>query len=173
MMFFKTILVSALAAVAIADEQSSLDAMLASASSLMAIMSDIPTLPASVQSVLLTAVPTTISATAVGCEIATATPAWYKSLPADVKSALTSYESAASSWYSKHSTDLAGVTSGVPAVVGCSGVTGTKGNAASATGTASGAAASNTSKGAAAAPTGAVVASLAGVLGVFGVMVAL
>jgi hypothetical protein len=181
-MFTKPVLTVLLAAYSLADpipapqggsEQSSLDAALASASSFMNIFSDAPTLPASVASVIATAIPTTIQASAVGCEIATSTPGWYKSLPADVKSAFSSYQSAAESWYSVHSSQLGDATSGLPPAPCKATGTAAKSGAASATETGGAAAASNTSKGAAPRATGAIVASLGGVLGVFGLMVAL
>ncbi|KAG9238258.1 hypothetical protein BJ875DRAFT_480502 [Amylocarpus encephaloides] len=193
-MFTKSLLIALLAAHSLADPvpapapqagdaQSSLDAAVASATSLLNILSDIPTLPLSVASVLATAVPTGVQVSAVGCEIATATPGWYQSLPADVRSAFSSYQSAAQSWYSAHSSDLGVVSTGVALPVAPCMATGT-GSAAAGAGAGAGAgaatsaagsggAASDTSKGAAPRPTGAVVASLAGAVGVLGLMVAL
>lgn len=61
--------------------------------------SDMPMLPSSIQSVLMTAAPT--NAIEDPCTM-TAIPDWYKKLPADVKSGLSSYEIALQSWYEAH-----------------------------------------------------------------------
>jgi len=172
-------------------------ALLSQASVLESIVSDIPTLPASIESVLATAVPISeLTATDFACEAVTATPDWYKSLPADVKTALSSYEKEIQSWYSEHSAQLGSFTASITAPV-CTGGSGggvaattasTKGGAtatgASATGsaatgtgsgsaTAAGTAASSKSTGAAARPTGAVAAGAAGLVGMLGLIVAL
>lgn len=156
--------------------------MLASESSLESILSGMPTLPASVESVLLTAAPTSADT---ACE--TTTPGWYKSLPPDVKSALTSYESAFESWYTAHSSQLGAVMSTSVGLGLCSGAsvaaTATA-KTASSTGTAkatntatvssgNGTAASTSSSQAGAAPTGVIGAGIAGVVGVLGIMAAL
>jgi len=181
-------------------DESALSSELASLSSLEAfttIFSDMPTFPSSLESVLETAIPTTYATADLGCDIVTAAPDWYKNLPGDVKSALTSYESAWLSWSKEHSAALASLTSGftVPAgvctatggaVVGGTTATaasspkktgGATGAGAGSTGTAtsSGAAAGSTSSKAAAAPqqTGAVAVAFAGVVGVLGLMAAL
>ncbi|RDL33923.1 uncharacterized protein BP5553_08291 [Venustampulla echinocandica] len=177
------VLISGLAALAFADpipqdfDGSSVDAALASATSLLNLLSDLPTLPASVASVIATAAPSVIQGDM--CELATGTPAWYKTLPADVKSALKSYESAVSSWSKLHSSQLAALPSapgpaactGAAAPTGAAGATTGAGKGA-ATGTATGAAESAT-KAAGAAPSAAVVGSLAGALGMVGIMLAL
>jgi len=211
-MFTKTLLLGAgLAALAFSEpipqaaptttfDDSALSSELASLSSAEAfttIFSDMPSLPLSVESVLETAIPTTYATADLGCDLVTAMPDWYKSLPADVKSALTSYESAWISWSKEHSAALASLTSGysftVPpavcttgaAVVGTTATAGsTAKNTGTATGagakgsstaTASGAAAGSSSSKAAAAPkqTGAVMVGFAGVAGVLGLMAAL
>ncbi|KAF4630706.1 hypothetical protein G7Y89_g7431 [Cudoniella acicularis] len=224
-MFTKTFLISAFAALSLADpvpapqaiptdlngltsllptDTAVLASLEAEATSVLAIFSDFPTLASSVESVLETAIPTNLQISDIGCQLLTATPAWYTSLPAGVQSALTSYELAAESWYSAHSsqinaltselgTELASYTSGVSlpvAATGCvasvlssitSGPTAGSGSkngtvttgSVGATGTAGSAGASSTLHAGAAKPTGAVVASLAGVLGIFGVMIAL
>jgi hypothetical protein len=172
-------------------------ASLSSAEAFTTIFSDMPTLPASVESVLATAIPTTYATADLGCDIVTATPDWYKNLPAGVKSALSSYDNAWISWSKEHSAALASLTSGysftVPAqvcttggaaVVGTTASTGSApkntgsatGAGAGSTGTASsGSAAQSTSSKAAAAPkqTGAVAVGFAGVVGVLGLMAAL
>ncbi len=158
-----------------------------------------PTIPASIVSVLATAVPTEeLTQTDIAC-IATSTPGWYKSLPADVKSALSSYETAFGSWYSIHSSQL-GLSGATDLPAPCS--AGTTAAAATKTGTSTGATktgsssdstaisssasrassstASGTATGAtqtpgAAAPraTGAVAASFAAIVGALGVMAVL
>lgn len=172
--------------------------LLSQESAYLTLFSGIPTLPASVESVLATAVPVSELST-YQCE--TELPAWYSSLPADVKSALTSYEVAVESWLKVHSSDLAQFTSGitgVPTVPVCTGgavqggsvskgSTAKSTNAAStpkASGSGSGAGASGSSAGAASAsgskaaaamakPTGALAIGAAGVAGVLGLLVAL
>lgn len=164
-----------------------ISSMLASESSLESILSGMPTLPASVESVLLTAAPTSADT---ACE--TTTPGWYKSLPPDVKSALTSYESAWESWYTAHSSQLGigmstsmglGLCSGASAAATGTAKTASSTGTAKATGTASGASASGasatgtagstSSSKAGAAPTGVIGAGIAGVVGVLGIMAAL
>ena len=153
------------------------------------IYSDLPTLPASIESVLETAVPTSVLATEDPCGFVTDAPQWYNSLPANVKSALTSYESALVSWSKEHSAALASLNSGfttgtVATGTGATGTalvcTSTGAPAAGNTGTATGAGAGSTgsvgsssSKGAAPRATGAVAVGLSGVVGVLGLMVAL
>jgi hypothetical protein len=172
---------------AISSEIASLSSYEAEFSSLYA---GLPSLPASVQSVLATAFPTSLgTATDLACDIVTSQPAWYNSLPADVKSAFTSYESALASWSKAHSAQLASLTSGFSLPTGaasfsigvCSNTgaavagTTTKNAGAGSTGTAtsSGSASGSTSKGAAPRATGTVAVSFAGVVGVLGLMAAL
>jgi hypothetical protein len=129
-------------------------------------------------------------------------PDWYASLPANVKSALTSYEYAFSTWYAAHSTDFPSYTgtdtatlSGGNPFAGCTavtvavgsglsttvpvnggGATTTGGSSPKSTGTgtsAGSAGVSSTSKAGAAAPTGAVAVGFAGLVGMLGLMVAL
>jgi hypothetical protein len=121
-------------------------------------------------------------------------PQWYNSLPASVKSALTSYEEAVASWEKEHSAALASMNSGysvstgnLPALVctntGAAVVGGktTSSGAAKNTATATGAGSTGTGSGVgsssskAAAPraTGAVAAGLGGVVGLLGLMAAL
>jgi hypothetical protein len=160
-----------------------LNSGLDSATSLLGLLSGLPTLPASVASVLATAVPTSeVTKSDYACELATATPAWYSSLPADVKSALKSYQTEVESWYSEHSSAFAAASITAPAAV-CTGAgagTGTKATGSgsgstggSSTGTASGTAKATGSQGAAPRATGAIVGSVAGVMGVLGLMAAL
>lgn len=163
---------------------------------LPSIYSDLPSLPASIESVLETAVPTSVLTAEDPCSFVTDAPQWYNSLPANVKSALTSYESALISWSIEHSAALASLTSGfttgtvgtAPALVctntgaPAAGGKTTSSGAAQNTGTATGAGAgagstgsvgSSSSKGAAPRATGAVAVGLSGVVGVLGLMVAL
>jgi len=156
------------------------NSVLAAASSEMAMLSGMPTLPASVESVLETAIPTSILTNpAAECSALNGEPDWYKSLPGDVKSALTSYESALSSWAKDHSLLSTG-TIAATGLAGC-GATGAATAAATATGTtAKGTQASATAAGAqatgtnaAARPTGAVAAGLAGAVGLLGLVIAL
>ena len=140
-----------------------------------------PTLPASIESILLTAVPTTAQ-TDIGCAIATTTPGWYKSLPANVKSAISSYNLAYESWYSEHSAEFGTLTQSIPA--GCTaaaaqatetgngnGGTTTSGGSGGATKTSSGSGTAST--GGAPRATGALAAGVAGAVGVLGLLVAL
>ena len=193
---------------------------LVSLSSLNSVFAGAPTLDPSAESVLLTAIPTGIYT---GQECQTTTPAWYYSLPADVKSAISSYDIAFASWYAIHSTELNGMTATLPdnicagtifisgsgdsttlatgtasaghatatggatatgsATKGATGTGTAASGTAKATGTAtgsetaatgtSGSASSSSSKAAAPRATGAVGVTLAGVVGVFGLMVAL
>ncbi|KAF2403809.1 hypothetical protein EJ06DRAFT_554043 [Trichodelitschia bisporula] len=164
--------------------------LLSAASALQAITSDMPTLPSSALSVLATAIPQSVLTNAdYGCELLTSTPGWFKSLPADVKSALTSYELAAVSWADKHSSELNQFTSGLSLPSVCTAATnGAKTGKASAaqtgtgagTGTQSGAKATGTvgaaqqsGNGAAARPTGLIAAGMAGAAGVLGLAVML
>lgn len=153
---------------------------------LPSIYSDFPTLPLSIESVLATAIPSGEVATQTDpCAFVTDAPKWYNSLPASVKSALTSYESALVSWEKEHSKDLTGqasYTANVPALVctatGAAGVKTTAKSTAKNTGTAGGSTATSTGAGSspskAAAPraTGAVAISFAGAMGVLGFMAA-
>jgi hypothetical protein len=89
-----------------------------------------PTLPASIESAVLSAIPTSIAVSQIGCEIVGNIPDWYASLPANVKSALTSYEYAFSTWFAAHSTDFPSYTgtdtatlSGGNPFAGCTAVT--------------------------------------------------
>ncbi|PMD18301.1 hypothetical protein NA56DRAFT_648062 [Hyaloscypha hepaticicola] len=175
-------------------ESSALASLTTGIPGLPSIYSDLPTLPASIESVLATAVPNSVVATEDPCAFVTDAPQWYNSLPANVKSALTSYESAIISWSKEHSAALASLNSGFttgtvatgPALVCTStgapaaGGKTTASGAAENTGTATGAGAGSTgtvgsssSKGAAPRATGAVAVGLSGVIGVLGLMVAL
>jgi len=155
---------------------------MAAASSEMALLSGMPTLPASVESVLATAIPTSILTNpAAECSALNGKePDWYKSLPGDVKSALTSYESAIASWVKDHSSLFSTGTIAATGLASC-GATGAAAAAATATGTtAKGTQASATAAGAqatgtnaAARPTGAVAAGLAGAVGLLGLVIAL
>ena len=207
-MFSKSVLLLGLAALGLTEpipqaaatdlgsSPSSFSAALASASaeatSLTAIESEfsgMPTVPPSVLSVLATAIPTGVY-TGQLCD--TTTPAWYYSLPADVKSAISSYDSAFASWYAIHSTDFGpDQTASLPDNI-CAGtvflthtgaatmptgtgtlVTATKtGSGTAATGS-SGSAGSSSSKAAAPRATGAIGASVAGLVGTLGIMIAL
>jgi len=152
------------------------NSILAAASSEMAMLSGMPTLPASVESVLETAIPTSILTNpAAECSALNGKePDWYKSLPGDVKSALTSYESALSSWAKDHP-----FSTGTVAATGLTGCGATGSAAAAATGTgstqasATAAGAQATGTNAAARPTGAVAAGLAGAVGLLGLVIAL
>lgn len=190
------ILLSLTAVVALAEpvanrmerrQYSSVDynSLLAAASSEIAMLSGMPTLPASVESVLATAIPTSILTNpAAECSALNGKePDWYKSLPSDVKSALTSYESAASSWLKDHPLPSAGTITGTIAATGLTGCGATSAAAAAATATgttAKGTQASATATGAQAAgtnaaarPAGAVAAGLAGAVGLLGLVIAL
>lgn len=156
------------------------NSILAAASSEMAMLSGMPTLPASVESVLETAIPTSILTNpAAECSALNGKePDWYKSLPGDVKSALTSYESALSSWAKDHPFST-GTVAGTVAATGLTGCGATGAAAAAATGTggtqasATAAGAQATGTNAAARPTGAVAAGLAGAVGLLGLVIAL
>ncbi|KAG4441431.1 hypothetical protein IFR05_003118 [Cadophora sp. M221] len=154
--------------------------LLGDATAALGALSDIPTLPASVQSVLATAIPASeLTRTDVQC-LATSTPAWYKDLPKDAKSALSSYETAFASWYSEHSSELA-LSTGIPApcqaaTTGGAAATGdstTTSSGARSTSTAAGTAAGAGTSTAAAPRATAMAASIAGLAGMLGVMVAL
>ncbi|KAE8454303.1 hypothetical protein EG329_005228 [Mollisiaceae sp. DMI_Dod_QoI] len=155
-MFTKNIIILSLTAFAIADPvprpapQATTDSLsasfptsdlalsseLASLSSLEAVYSGMPSLPASVQSYLLTAVPTSEASLTDGCDYAATTPGWLATAPAYVKSALTSYDSAIVSWYSAHSTAFAGDTSSYTATYSTYLPTGTCGGGVASTGSA-------------------------------------
>jgi hypothetical protein len=179
----------------------SLSDVLNSLSALESLEAGMPTLNPSVESVLLTAIP---SGVYTDLECQTTTPGWYLSLPADVKSALSSYELAFASWYSVHSAAI-DLTTSLPGNV-CAGTVFISGMGAStafasastahatatgaatatatsaggqATGTAasgsasSGAVGSSSSKAAAPHATAAIDISFVGVVGVLGLMAAL
>ncbi|KAG4420938.1 hypothetical protein IFR04_005915 [Cadophora malorum] len=155
-----------------------LNSLLDGATSALGLLSDLPTLPASVQSVLATAVPESeLTRTDLAC-IATATPDWYNDLPSDAKSAISSYETALSSWYSEHSSELA-VSTDLPqpcaAATGSGASTTTSGgsNATPSSTSGSGNAAETGTSTAAAPRATAMAASIAGLAGMLGVMVAL
>jgi len=174
----------------------SLESQLSEASVLESILSGAPTLPASIESALIAAIPTTVTYATnqiINCQLVTSAPEWYATLPANVKSAITSYDSAFLSWYEAHSAEIASVegtisgtsTFTVPscgATIATTAATTGKGattTGAGATGTgsstANGSAGSgtSTSKGAAPRATGAVALSAAGLAGVLGLMAAL
>ena len=88
----------------------SLESQLSHASVLESILSGAPTLPASIESALVAAIPTTVTYATnqvINCELVTSTPEWFQTLPANVKSAITSYDSAIISWYEAHSAESA------------------------------------------------------------------
>jgi hypothetical protein len=183
----------------------SLESQLSQASVLESIFSGAPTLPASIESAFVAAIPTTVTYATnqvVNCELVTSAPEWYQSLPANVKSAITSYDSAILSWYEAHSAEIAsaegtlsgtstftvpscgatitlattGATTGKVTTTTGAGATGTGSTTAktgSSTANGSAASASSTSKGAAPRATGAVALSAAGLAGVLGLMAAL
>lgn len=174
------------------SEAASVSDALASLSALESLEAGMPTLASSIESVLLTAIPTNYYTGQV-CE--TTTPGWYISLPADVKSAISSYDSAFASWYSLHSTAFsltatlpgnvcagtifntattghATATSGATATSTGKGTTTATGTGTAASGTSS-SSSTSTSKAAAPHATGAVGVSVAGVLGALGLMFAL
>lgn len=170
----------------------SLESQLSQASVLESIFSGAPTLPASVESALVAAIPTTITYATnqiINCELVTSTPEWFQTLPANVKSAITSYDSAILSWYEAHSAEIAsaegtltgttaytvpscGATIGVATTAATTGKGATTTGAGS-TGTGSAGSGTSTSKGAAPRATGAVALSAAGLAGVLGLMAAL
>lgn len=162
------------------------------ANSLLTALSGLPTLPASIQSVLATAVPISdLTKTELACEPTAAS--WYNDLPNDVKSALTSYGSALQTWASANIGNIATNTNynyNIPVCTGSAAVTKTGTGSTTQTGTgtttrattgAGGAATSaggnavSTTNSPAAAPraTGAIMGTVAGIVGIFGVMVAL
>jgi len=182
------------------SEAAAESSLLASISSLQALESSMPILAPFAESAIISAIPSTYLT---GTECETTTPGWYYSLPADVKSALSSYDSAFLTWYAAHSTDFGFTTASLPGNV-CGGTVFASGTAdasttketapaskgghatvtsgAPATTPAGGSAtagsgtsgpSSSTSKAAAAQVTGFVGASLVGIAGVFGLMVAL
>ncbi|PMD40590.1 hypothetical protein L207DRAFT_528917 [Hyaloscypha variabilis F] len=177
---------------ALTSELASLTASLAMPSGglvpgLPSIYSDFPTLPASVESVLATAIPASFIATETDpCALLTDAPQWYASLPASIKSAITSYDSAVVSWEKEHSAALASLTSvatsgqasytaaSVPALVCTNTAAAVAGKTTAAGSTATGTAVgSSSSKAAAPRATGAVAVGLAGAVGVLGLMAAL
>lgn len=176
-----------------------LSSELASLSSLEGFYSGIPSLPASVESYIETAFPSTFTDACV-----TTIPDYLATAPGYVKSALTSYEIALSSWYVAHSTGLSVDTSYT--YTGTTGTylpTGTCGGGVTATGktsattkattkatgtgsaatgtattkgsnsTATGTAATSTGSSAAAPRNGGVLLSFASVFGVLGFMAVL
>jgi hypothetical protein len=163
---------------------------------LESILSEAPTLPVSVESVLATAIPTSIlTESDFACQLVTATPDWYNDLPAGVKSALTSYASAAESWYSVHSAQFASLEAGLTqsgavtyqTPIACTGAaaggatapvstptaTGAGSGSGSGSSSGSGTAASSSKSSAGAAPTGAVTLGAAGVVGMLGLLAVL
>lgn len=159
----------------------SLSSEFAAATSLVGKFSNIPTLPASVQSVLATAIPASeLTKTDYACD-ATAAP-WYTPLPNDVKGALTSYASALQTWAAENLSEFPSYTGiNVPVCTGTAANAGTTTRTGSSattratgSGTAAGNAASSTnSQGAAPRATGAIMGSVAAAVGVFGVIAAL
>jgi hypothetical protein len=176
----------------------SLQSQLSEASVLESIFSGAPTLPASIESALIAAIPTTVTYATnqiINCELVTSAPEWYATLPANVKSAITSYDSAFLSWYEAHSAEIASAegtisgtntftvpscgatisgattaaTTGKGATTTGAGATG----AGSSTANASAGSGTSTSKGAAPRATGAIALSAAGLAGVLGLMAAL
>jgi hypothetical protein len=105
-MFSKALLLTILAAIALGDPQPNSQTVIAPPFN-TAILSDLPTFPSSIASVLITAIPSSVLAKSdYACELATATPSWFTTLPGDVQSALSSYEFALQSWYEVHSSEL-------------------------------------------------------------------
>jgi len=175
----------------------SLESQLSHASVLESILSGAPTLPASIESALVAAIPTTVTYATnqvINCELVTSAPEWFQTLPANVKSAITSYDSAIISWYEAHSAEIAsaeGTISGTStftvascgatisvattAATGKGATTTNAGATGTGSSTANGSAGSgtSTSKGAAPRATGAIALSAAGLAGVLGLMAAL
>jgi len=166
----------------------SLESQLSQVSALESIFSGAPTLPASIESEYLAAIPTTVTYATnqqVNCDLVTATPEWFQTLPGSLKSAITSYDQAFLSWYVAHSAAIesaegtftapscgatvatTAATTGKGATTTSAGATGTGSS------TANGSASSGTSKAAAPRATGAVALSAAGLAGVLGLMAAL
>jgi len=107
--FSKSILLLSVAALVLPEPipQADVSSELASAVSVLAsVLSGAPTLPSFVESVLKTVILLSAFPTGTGCQ--TTTPAWYYSLPADVKSALSSHDLAFESWYLEHTSVFAG-----------------------------------------------------------------
>ncbi|KAH7378540.1 hypothetical protein BKA64DRAFT_648548 [Cadophora sp. MPI-SDFR-AT-0126] len=157
-------------------DTTSLSPELDAATSIIGVLSDLPTLPASIYSVLATAVPASaLTASDYACSLTAA--AWYSDLPSNVKSALSSYGEEVSSWASEHSTELGSYTN-VPVCTGA-GAAAANTNAAStgsatATGSGAGATGSSGAAGPAAPRTiGAIAGSVAGVVGILSLMVVL
>ena len=90
---------------------------LASLSSVDSVLAGAPTLAPSVLDALILAIPTGLYT---GQECQTTTPAWYYSLPADIKSELSSYDSAYETWYAVHSSELPDTPQTLPANI-CAG----------------------------------------------------
>jgi hypothetical protein len=172
----------------------------AALTSQLGLLSDLPTLPASIESILSTAIPASyFTATDAACE--TTTPGWYKSLPSEVMTALSSYETALASYLSVYSSELGlsagdlSFTSGYPGLcpttaaagatttAAVNGVTSTGKTTATptASGTSSGSKSNSTSSsttstvtaGSAPGPRGAMIVSFAGFAGLLGLMAAL
>lgn len=121
--------------------------------SLPSYLSCMPTLPLSIENIILSAAPSNFAQNPCSTD-------WAKTLPASVQSVLSSFDAAAQSCYSANSADFPTTNVAI-----C-----TNGANVAAKNTATG---GSTSKGAAPRPTGALGASLAGAVGVLGVMVAL
>ena len=94
---------------------SDLSSLLSQASDYESIFSDIPTLPPSVLADLSSAAPSSYSTvsdfSSLYCEALTATPTWFSNLPGSDVSALSSYETAISSWEDEHKDVLESITS--------------------------------------------------------------
>jgi hypothetical protein len=120
----------------------SLESQLSQLSVLESILSGAPTFPASIESAYIAAIPTTVADATNpvnNCEFATSAPEWFQSLPANVKSAVTSYESAYLSWYDAHSAEIVsaeGTLSGTATftVPSCGATTAATGKGATTTG---------------------------------------
>ncbi|KAF8861554.1 hypothetical protein BDZ45DRAFT_671865 [Acephala macrosclerotiorum] len=149
----------------------SLSSKLDTATGISGALSDLPTLPASIQSILITAIPASaLTASEFACDPTAA--AWYSSLPGNVKSALSSYGSEVSSWASKHSSGL-GTYTDVPVCTGTR-VAANTNAATTGSGTTSGSSSTATgSPGTAPRVTRAISGSVAGVVGVLGLMAVL
>lgn len=150
------------------SEAASMSEALASLSSLESLTSGMPTLGSSAESVLLTAIPTGVY-TGQTCQ--TTTPAWYNNLPADVKSAISSYDSTFASWYAIHSTDF-DITATLPGnvcagtiFISGSGVETTVATATTAHSTTTGAVTATTGKGTTSATGSGTAASASGTSG--------
>ncbi|CZT48736.1 uncharacterized protein RSE6_09481 [Rhynchosporium secalis] len=196
-MFAKSLLLASFAVMALADpipapqiSPEDLSSLLDDATSALDLFSGLPTLPASIQDILATAVPESeLTKTDLQC-IATATPSWYSDLPNNAKSAISSYETAIASWYSENSSNLSLGTNvpapcPAPTAGGSSPTTtaskkGASTTSSSRTGSVSpsssvstGAVSTTGSSTAAATRATAMIASIAGLAGILGVMAAL